>query len=153
MNQFFSSLIVVDNDQAQPRDDNDPRRFLAWARPTLESTARRSGRIISQLTAMSLTFNVSRSSGGCRFRDSRCCRRVRKHIKECNITDKDDVCLSYYTTAKEKVAAWIRLGQYARPLHGRHHRPRHQPGFQAQAGRQDRAQYVLYNGPAKVRQL
>jgi YidC/Oxa1 family membrane protein insertase len=148
MNQYFASAIVVDNGQPEARDGGvDRKGILAWARPTLETTEKVG--VLREVNEDTVLFAEKDAVGRYHILP-----HVKQHIDETNLKANERCVLSYYETSDGKrVATWIRQGQTPRPyMDDITVRVVSEPITLAR-GEKVAHQFMLYNGPAKVRLL
>ena len=112
-NQYFASVIVVDDEQPTLTDGGvDKNTILAWARPTLETTERRG-----------IIKNFPKDKEWVDFVDDRgdaarylLLPRVQRHFDDLDIGKEQQVTLSWYKTPDgRRIATWVRVGTTPRP--------------------------------------
>ncbi len=146
MNQYFASVIVVDNEQANKEAGKDALKFLHWARPTLESTEE-VGRLLPDES--NDTIGIATPKGRLVFFQA--LPSVVKHVQEAKLKPDDEVTVNYYETSKgEKVATWVRRGKLPRPELDDITVRVHSRVLELRPGDPKEHRFLLYHGPAKV---
>lgn len=156
VNQYFGSIIVVDQQQA-PKID--AQRVLAWARPSHESLE-----IKGHLASIDLGEEDDGQSGkrtptleftepGQPRREYKLLPGLVAHLKELKIKKGDPAVLSYYALPDEprvRVATWIRRGQTPRPVMEDVTVRVHSEVLELEPARPIEHRFLLYHGPVKT---
>jgi YidC/Oxa1 family membrane protein insertase len=150
MNQYFGSMIVVDNLQA-PRDEGgvDMKSILAWARPTLETTelkgklksvARDTNRLVMESGGADMTFELL--------------PRAAEDVEEGRFRVGDAIVVAYYSDEKDRrIACRCRGGEALRPFSDDITVRVNSELLELRPGEKLVHKFMLYNGPVKVRLL
>ncbi len=143
--QYFASMIVVDDNQ--PDKQVAAKDVLAWARPTLETTER-GGKLLAIGPDTILLGEADKVTS------FHILPHVKRHLEEAGLKKNDPVMVAWYeTSAGQRVASWVRRGQGPRPfLDDITVRVNSEPIALA-PGDKVSHQFLLYNGPVKVRLL
>lgn len=147
-NQYFASMIVVDDEQPGQDDGGvDKAGILAWARPTLETTERRG-----------IIKVIDKKKEWVDFVDDRgevarytLLPRVQRHFDDLELVEDRQVTLSSYKMPDGKrVATWVRVGTTPRPqFDDITVRVNSEPVLLA-PGQVVKHQFLLYHGPVKA---
>ena len=155
MNQYFASVIVVDDNQAKKNE------VLAWARPTLESikppdddkakcwvgklgvtTEKKVGDTTETKMSVSTQYGIM---------EFYTLPIVAKHLKEAHLTPGDTVTVHFYETSDhKKIATWVRRGNLPRPELDDITVRVHSQKLKLTAGDEVEHKFLLYHGPSKV---
>lgn len=144
-NQYFASMIVVDD--KQPKEDGaiDPAKILAWARPTLETNELRG--FVVDFDDEFITFRDV-SSKVFRYR---MLERTKRHLSDLKIEKGQKAVLSFYLTPKDElVATWIRLGDSLRGQFDDITVRVNSEVISLEPGDKAVRQFILYHGPVKA---
>ncbi len=106
-NQFFASMIVVDDKQPE-RDQGGKAwdKILEWARPTQESAEIRGE--IMHIADDAIELREEKRG----LHSYRLLPRTKQHLKDLDVKVKQKVIVSFYETPTgERIATWLRLGE------------------------------------------
>lgn len=147
--QYFASAIVVDNQQAPSSEGGvDPKRVLAWARPTLETTEK-----AGRLRGLGKSEIVLESAGG-RIEPFVLLPHTRKHIEELKLEAGQNVVVSFYEKSDGAlVATWIRNGSTPRNFLDDITVRVHSTEMELPPGGKKVHRLLLYHGPVKPKLL
>ncbi len=149
--QYFASLIVVDNEQGKERDEVPPTDVVDYARPTLESTERlgiyKGPKFVGEDTLLLLQTKESPD-----LEEYRLLPAARKIIEERKVNPGDAVIVNFYEAYQGgKVATGVRPGHTLRPhLDDITVRVVSNVFKELKPGTRVLHKYLLYNGPVKV---
>jgi YidC/Oxa1 family membrane protein insertase len=163
--QYFASLVVVDNKQPSPEQGGvDFKRILAYLRPTFVGSYRggqeaeeQQGRIFAIRLVGDQSLVVLKgtdASGRSKEFIFRLLPRVRERLEKENLAGGSDVVVNYYTADDGTlVAEDIRKGHSLRPYTEDITVRAVSETLELKPGEKVVHQYLLYNGPVKVRLL
>lgn len=148
MNQYFGSMIVLDDKQPAVGEGGvDRRQVLERARPTLESSqmVARMGKVVGNELVVMTAKGLERFT---------LLPRTQKHLEEAEIKEGQRVVISHYSSGDgQKIATWVRRGETIRPMFDDITVRVHSQEISLRPGQKVVHRFLLYHGPVKVKLL
>jgi len=142
--QYFSSTIVVDDDQPDKGKD-----ILAWARPTVQ-TQETPGRIMAIDAKTNAIDFVSRKGERFTFQ---LLPRAANHVRQAKLQANEDVVATWYRTEGVTVCTWIERGTLPHVFLNDILVRVNSKTLELQPQDKVTHKFLLYHGPNKVRLL
>lgn len=143
MNSSFAALIVLDDQQKQPK----PEQVLAWARATHETTE-----TPGKIAAVNGKF-LQLQVGLNRVEFFELLPRAVENLKMKELKAGDDAVVSFYEANGKRIGTWIRPGQALQNFTDDITVRVNSEPIELAPGESVTHSFLLYHGPAKVRLL